>query len=117
MTFEELGAMFISKDIEISKLKGIPLVREVSRFARGFATSCGVTAAILNEKIQILATDTNKDKVEINAQNINGFDKRIKTISARALYFPLPCNLIFLWCFDCYLSIENPKNRNTSGAF
>ena len=53
--------------------------------------------------------------LDLNLKESAG-DETIKKFSARALYCALTRNLIFLQRFACYLSIENPQNRNTSGA-
>ncbi|MBR7127146.1 MAG: Fe-hydrogenase large subunit family protein, partial [Lentisphaeria bacterium] len=70
MTYEELGALFAALEINLSELHGITLLREADGYARGFATSCGVTSAILQDKA--MADSTEKP----NAKFINGLDKK-----------------------------------------
>ncbi len=85
MTFEELGSMFVAAGIEISSLKGIPLKRKVGGYARGFATSCGVSAAILEETRKVKQTENSENKIpEIHSNFINGLSR--KTINQLKLY-------------------------------
>ncbi len=73
MTFEELGALFAAMEIDVASLPGIPLTREVGPHARGFATSCGVTAAILNESSHLKKLP---EGVKIDSKFINGLDRK-----------------------------------------
>ena len=70
MTYEELGALFAALEINLSELHGITLLREADGYARGFATSCGVTSAILQDRAMTESTE------KPNAKFINGLDKK-----------------------------------------
>jgi iron only hydrogenase large subunit-like protein len=83
LTFEELGAMLIAKEIEVASLKGIDLNRKVDGYARGFATSCGVSSAILEEKKK--TEEALKDLPEIKSDFINGLTpKAVKQLKLYA---------------------------------
>ena len=56
LTFVELRAMFAARDIEIEKLKGIPM-ENASPFGRGFARMGGLSEAV----VQALKEQGNKD--------------------------------------------------------
>ncbi|MDD3117957.1 MAG: monomeric [FeFe] hydrogenase, partial [Victivallales bacterium] len=73
MTFEELGAMFAAMDIDVASQDTLPLERDIKGYARGFATSCGVSAAILEEMRQ---SHPEIEMPEINKQFINGLDRK-----------------------------------------
>jgi len=75
MTFEELGAMFVAAEIDVAAMKGLELPRSVDGYARGFATSCGVTAAILNEKSKASSCESCPIP-EIKSNFINGIDAK-----------------------------------------
>jgi [FeFe] hydrogenase (group B1/B3) len=81
MTFEELGALFAAMEIDVASLDGIPLEREVEGYARGFATSCGVTSAMLKEAARTKGVDIiSEDETKF----INGLDR--KTVKQLKLY-------------------------------
>jgi iron only hydrogenase large subunit-like protein len=83
LTFDELGAMLIADEIEVAALKGIDLHRNVGGYARGFATSCGVSAAILNEKKKV--GDELEGIPEIKSNFINGLTpKAVKQLKLYA---------------------------------
>lgn len=95
MTFEELGAMLVAEEIEVAAMEAIDLGRPADEYARGFATSCGVSAAILNEKQKREAASGGNDKIpEIKANAINGLTK--KSLNQLKLYAKgkLPGNLL-----------------------
>jgi len=81
MTFEELGAMFAAMDIDVASQVAMPLERDVKGYARGFATSCGVSAAILEE---LRHSHPELPLPEIQRQFINGLDA--KSVKQLALY-------------------------------
>lgn len=75
LTFEELGAMLVAKGIQVEEQDELPLPRDAEGYARGFATSCGVTAAILKEHMkQFLNGDCEARKID--SKFINGLDTR-----------------------------------------
>jgi iron only hydrogenase large subunit-like protein len=85
LTFEELGALVVAYEIEIAELKGIDLQREVDGYARGFATSCGVSAAILNEERELQTKNNRKEDIpEIKSNFINGLTA--KSVKQLRLY-------------------------------
>jgi iron only hydrogenase large subunit-like protein len=73
MTFEELGALFAAMEIDVASLAGIPLEREVEGYARGFATSCGVTSAMLKEAAKNKEADTVSDN---DTKFIDGLNRK-----------------------------------------
>jgi [FeFe] hydrogenase (group B1/B3) len=81
MTFEELGAMFAAFEIDVASEPAVPLEHDVKGYARGFATSCGVSAAIL-EKMK--SNHPEMDIPELDGNFINGIDK--KAVKQLALY-------------------------------
>jgi len=83
MTFEELGALLVAMEIDISSLDAIPLERDVKGYARGFATSCGVTAAILAGAAEQQGLNP-EELPAIDAKFINGLDR--KTVKLLDLY-------------------------------
>ena len=83
MTFEELGALFAAMEIDVASLEGIQLEREAEGYARGFATSCGVTSAMLKEAAK--SKNENADTVSDNdTKFINGLNR--KTVKQLKLY-------------------------------
>ena len=82
LTFEELGAMFVAAGIEPANLEAVKLEREADPYARGFATSCGVSAAILNERRK--SEGAISGLPEIKSCFINGLD--IKALRQLKLY-------------------------------
>ena len=81
MTFEELGAMFAALEIDVTSMEALELEHDVKGHARGFATSCGVSSAILEE----MKTIHPEIKLpEIDAKFINGLDA--KAVKLLGLY-------------------------------
>ena len=83
MTFEELGALLVAMEIDIASQEAIPLERDVKGYARGFATSCGVTAAILAGTAE-QKNIPEAERPTIDAKFINGLDR--KTVKQLDLY-------------------------------
>ena len=94
ITFEELGAMMVAEEIEVASLKGINLGCEAGAYARGFATSCGVSSAILNEKRKAAEAAGSDNIPEIKSAFINGLDR--KTVRQLKLYAEgkIPANFL-----------------------
>lgn len=88
MTFEELGALFAALEINLSELHGITLLREATGYARGFATSCGVTSAILQDKAMANSIEKPIDKF------INGLDKKTMKFLPMYAQGKLPGNFL-----------------------
>lgn len=82
LTFEELGALFVAAGIEPANLEPLKPTREADPYARGFATSCGVSAAILNERKN--AEGGASELPEIKSCFINGLD--LKALRQLKLY-------------------------------
>ena len=82
LTFEELGALFVAAGIEPANLEGMQLRRDADPYARGFATSCGVSAAILNERKK--SEGEASGLPEIKSNFINGLD--LKALRQLKLY-------------------------------
>ena len=81
MTFEELGAMLAAFEIDVASEPEIELEREVKAHARGFATSCGVSSAIL---VEMKNNHPEMEIPELKSEFINGLDK--KAVKQLSLY-------------------------------
>ncbi len=93
LTFEELGSIFAAMGIDVASLPGIELKREAKWYARGFATSCGVTDAILHE----VAADSDNDamkKISVNHKFINGLDRKSMKLLKLYAQGKLPGNFL-----------------------
>ncbi len=75
MTFEELGAWLAALNVDINAMPEYPLDRPAAEYARNFARSCGVTAALME----------NMDSpVKLEEKTISGLDR--KTMTQLKLY-------------------------------
>ena len=94
LTFEELNAWFEAREIDVSSLKGIDIGRDAEGYVRGFATSYGVSSAVLND-----LKEAGTEISELNGKFIDGLDK--KAIKQLKLYAEgkLPGN--FLEVMSC----------------
>lgn len=90
LTFEEIEALFAAKNINVSKCEETDLENNPSDKARGFATTCGVTDAILAK--------TNKN-VEIRTEFIDGLSK--KSIKQLKSFANSDVNFNFLEVMGC----------------
>ncbi len=72
MTFEELGALFAAREINLGTLEGLKLKREADPYARGFGAGCGVTAAILHE----MSGGEGQTPPRIDGKLINPLDRK-----------------------------------------
>lgn len=100
LTFEELDAWLSARDIEPASLAGCDIGRQAEGYARGFATSCGVSAAILQSLYHSYSSAHAKDELpELDSKFINGLDR--KSIKQLKLYAAgkLPAN--FLEVMSC----------------
>ncbi|MDR0676444.1 MAG: monomeric [FeFe] hydrogenase [Elusimicrobiota bacterium] len=94
LTFEELDAMFTAMGIELENVKEIAFTRKVKGSGRGYATSCGVSSAILKEMKENSAQEMKHNFPKIDSKFVNGIDKR--TVKLLQLYSDgkLPCNFL-----------------------
>ena len=88
LSFEELGAIFAGRKVDVLACEPWPLPRPANPTARNFARSCGVTEAVLAEATAKIAG------FKLNAKQINGIDR--KTCSMLKLYASgkLPANFL-----------------------
>ena len=88
LSFEELGALFAGRKIDVIACEAHPVERPAAASARNFARSCGVTEAVLAE-----ATAKIPD-FQLSAKQINGIDR--KTCAMLKLYAAgkLPANFL-----------------------
>jgi [FeFe] hydrogenase (group B1/B3) len=88
LSFEELGAIFAGRKIDVIACEAHPVERPAAASARNFARSCGVTEAVLAE-----ATAKIPD-FQLAAKQINGIDR--KTCAMLKLYAAgkLPANFL-----------------------
>jgi [FeFe] hydrogenase (group B1/B3) len=77
LTFEELAAWFDAENIDVNSLEGIDLGHEADSYARGFATSCGVSAAVLHYLIKIENKKGDATIPDLDSKFINGLDKKM----------------------------------------
>lgn len=80
LTFEELGALFIGKDIEVEDCEPISADITGLKFGRGFPVSGGVTAAI-----EAMLDDESETQTELVPEQVNGITKQeIKKLKTHA---------------------------------
>ena len=91
MTFEELGALFAAREIDLISLEGEQLERPASVFARNFAHSCGVSEAIL-EQMGHDNPDANLPKID--GKFINGLDRKSVNLLKMYAKGKLPGNFV-----------------------
>lgn len=90
LTFEEIDSLFAAKNIDISKCEETELENTPTDAARGFATTCGVTDALL--------TRENKN-VPIRSEFVDGLSKQ--TIKQLKSYAAQPVDFNFLEVMGC----------------
>ena len=76
LTFEELNAWLEAKQIDVSLLDGIDIGRDAEGYALGFATSCGVSAAVLSKLIESENSKSENQIPPLDRKCINGLDKK-----------------------------------------
>ena len=91
MTFEELGALFAAREIDLISLEGEQLERPASVFARNLAHSCGVSEAIL-EQMGHDNPDANLPKID--GKFINGLDRKSVNLLKMYAKGKLPGNFV-----------------------
>ena len=70
LSFEELGALFAGRGIDVMACEPWPVARPACATARGYAHSCGVTEAVLT------AATARIPGFKLDARQINGLDKK-----------------------------------------
>ena len=70
LSFEELGAIFAGRKIDVMSCEPWPVARPANPTARNFARSCGVTEAVLVEAA------TKVGMLDIVSKQINGIDRK-----------------------------------------
>ncbi len=88
LSFEELGAIFAGRKVDVLSCEPWPVARPASATARNFARSCGVTEAVLAEATAKIPG------FKLNARQINGIDR--KSCAMLKLYASgkLPANFL-----------------------
>ena len=84
MTFEELASLFAAKEIDVTSCPEEKLDRQADPYARGFATSCGVTAALLNAAANDPECKEKIQEMKVDTHFIDGITK--KTLTQLKLY-------------------------------
>lgn len=90
LTFEELDALFAAKNIDVVKCEEIELENRPSDKARGFATTCGVTDAVLAASCK---------NTSVRSQFIDGLTK--KSIKQLKAYAKQPGDFNFIEVMGC----------------
>ena len=88
LSFEELGAIFAGRKVDVNSCEPWPVERPANATARNFARSCGVTEAVLAE-----ATAKIPD-FRLNAKQINGIDRKSCTMLKLYASGKLPANFL-----------------------
>ena len=94
MSFEELGALFVAKKIEILNLEETPFEKESSKQGRNFGITGGVAQAVKK---------SSKDEQAVNSMILSGLNKdsirKLKTYAKNGTC-ENGCNLIEVMCCD-----------------
>lgn len=85
LTFEEIDAFFSSMNIDLKNMPSYEFTRLITRGGRGYATSCGVTSAILK--------DMGKD-IKFDNKFINGLDKKSINLLKMYVLGKIKCNFL-----------------------
>ena len=93
LSFEELGAIFAGRKIDVMACEPWPVPRPANPTARNFARSCGVTEAVLTEATEKIPG------FKLNAKQINGIDRKSCTMLKLYASGKLPVN--FLEVMSC----------------
>ena len=88
LSFEELGAIFAGRRIDVMACESWPVPRPANATARNFARSCGVTEAVLAEATQKIPG------FQLNAKQINGIDRKSCTMLKLYASGKLPANFL-----------------------
>lgn len=91
ITYEELGSLFVAKDIDPSKVKGSDLA-ELSVNGRAFGITGGVTSAVKNYL-------SKEEYAKVTPEKINGIDK--KSINMLKSYSKIKTKFNFLEVMVC----------------
>ena len=88
LSFEELGAIFAGRKIDVMACEPWKVERPADPTARNYARSCGVTEAVLAEA-------TSKDSgFKLSSKQIDGIDKRTVTMIRLYAQGKLPANFL-----------------------
>ena len=88
LSFEELGAIFAGRKIDVMACESWPVPRPAAQTARNFARSCGVTEAVLAE------ATAKVPGFKLNAKQINGIDRKSCTMLKLYASGKLPANFL-----------------------
>ena len=88
LSFEELGAIFAGRKIDVMACESWPVPRPANQTARNFARSCGVTEAVLAE------ATSKVPGFKLNAKQINGIDRKSCTMLKLYASGKLPANFL-----------------------
>ena len=88
LSFEELGAIFAGRKIDVIACESWPVPRPANPTARNFARSCGVTEAVLAEAMSKI------HGFRLNAKQINGIDRKTCTMLKLYASGKLPANFL-----------------------
>lgn len=88
LSFEELGALFAARHIDVLSCDPYPVERPANETARNYSRSCGVTEAVLDE-----ATSHIPD-FKLNSKQINGIDKKTCAMIKMIAMGKMPANFV-----------------------
>ena len=88
LSFEELGAIFAGRKIDVIACESWPVPRPANPTARNFVRSCGVTEAVLAEAMSKI------HGFRLNAKQINGIDRKTCTMLKLYASGKLPANFL-----------------------
>ena len=88
LSFEELGAIFAGRKVDVIACESWPVPRPANPTARNFARSCGVTEAVLAEAMSKI------HGFRLNAKQINGIDRKTCTMLKLYASGKLPANFL-----------------------
>jgi len=88
LSFEELGAIFAGRKVDVNSCEPWPVERPANATARNFARSCGVTEAVLAEATAKIPG------FRLNAKQINGIDRKSCTMLKLYASGKLPANFL-----------------------
>ena len=88
LSFEELGAIFAGRKIDVMACAPWPVPRPANPTARNFARSCGVTEAVLSEATAKIPG------FRLNSKQINGIDRKTCTMMKLYAAGKLPVNFL-----------------------
>ncbi len=99
LSFEELGAIFAGRGVDVMACEPLPLERPANPTARNYARSCGVTEAVLAEATAKIPG------FKLSAQQIDGIDR--KTCAMLKLHASGKTGVNFLEVMACPGGCQN----------